>query len=155
MTDATPQTDAAGTFHLVYRSRSRIHSEGRKQALGELFAGARSHNKRLHVTGALLCSGDCFVQVLEGDEKVVRDLFELIASDPRHDSVDLLDAGPVEARAFSRWAMAEVGEEGSPDIPLIAHRDGISPAAGRRTTPEQERMLEVMRAAARGVAPSV
>jgi hypothetical protein len=155
MTDATRQTGPAGAFHLVYRSRSRIPEEGRKQELGKLFAGARSHNKQLHVTGALLCSGDCFVQVLEGEEAVVRRLFALIATDPRHDSVDLLETGPVEERAFSRWAMAEVGGEGEPDVPLIAHRDGIAPAAGRRTTPEQERMLDVMREAARGFARSV
>jgi hypothetical protein len=45
--------------------------------------------------------------------------------------------------------MAEVGEENSADIPLIAHADGISPAAGRGTTAEQEALLDVMRNAVR------
>lgn len=44
----------------------------------------------------------------------------------------------------------QVAEDGEPDIPLIAHVDGISPAASRGTTPEQERLLDDMRAAARG-----
>jgi hypothetical protein len=155
VTDTTPEPASASTFHLVYRSRSRIPQEGMKQELGRLFATARSRNKQLEVTGALLCADGCFVQVLEGDEATVQGLFARIATDPRHDSVDLLETGPVPERAFSRWAMAQVGGAGEPDIPLIAHTDGISPAAGRRTTPAQERVLDVMRAAARGDARAV
>ena len=45
--------------------------------------------------------------------------------------------------------MARVSAEGEPDIPLIAHRDGISPAASRGTTPDQEAVLDVMRQATR------
>jgi len=51
-------------------------------------------------------------------------------------------------RVFARWSMAKVAGDGEPDIPLIAHVDGISPAAGRRTTSEQDRLLDVMREAA-------
>jgi hypothetical protein len=46
--------------------------------------------------------------------------------------------------------MAKVAEDGEPDIPLIAHVDGIAPAAGRGTTPEQDEILAFMRDAARG-----
>lgn len=54
---------------------------------------------------------------------------------------------------FARWSMARVAADGESDIPLIAHTDGISPAAGRGTTPEQDRLLATMRAAARAEAP--
>jgi hypothetical protein len=155
MTEVTPQASPGSTFHLVYRSHSRIPAEGLKQELGRLFSDARSTNKRLGVTGALLCADDWFVQVLEGEEAAVQDLFDRIAGDARHDRVELLESGAVEQRAFSRWAMAKVAEDGDPDIALIAHRDGISPAAGRRTTSEQERVLDFMRSAARGGAQHV
>jgi hypothetical protein len=56
----------------------------------------------------------------------------------------------VPARLFSKWAMARVSADGGPDIPLIARTDGISPAAGRGTTPGQDAVLEVMREATRG-----
>ena len=46
--------------------------------------------------------------------------------------------------------MARVSEDGEPDIPLIARTDGVTPAASRGTTVEQDRVLEVMREAARG-----
>jgi hypothetical protein len=45
--------------------------------------------------------------------------------------------------------MAKVAEDGEPDIPLIAHVEGISAAAGRGTTPEQDQVLDAMRSAAR------
>lgn len=140
----------ADAFRLIYRSHNLIPAEARKRDLGVLFSTARSHNKAVDVTGALLCSDDVFVQVLEGPEESVRSLFDHISGDPRHDSVSVIESGYVGPRAFSRWAMAEVGDEGEADIPLIAHRDGISPSAGRRTTEEQEALLEIMRDAARG-----
>jgi len=143
MPDAAP---TGGTFCLMYRSRDLIPAEGRKAELGSLFSQARS-NKAQQITGALLVSDNWFVQTLEGDEELVRALFERIAEDSRHDSVSLLDAGHVDGAVFSRWAMAKVVDEGEPDIPLIAHRDGISPAAGHKTTPEQAVVLNQMRAA--------
>jgi DNA gyrase inhibitor GyrI len=150
MNDAAPPRASEETFRLMYRSRNRIPADRRKVELGALFSEARSNNKKQQITGALLTSGDCFVQVLEGEETAVRSLFSRIETDPRHDSVSLLETQPVDGRVFSRWAMAKVSEEGKPDIPLIAHVDGISPAAGRGTTPEQEAVLDVMRDAARG-----
>jgi hypothetical protein len=136
------------TFRLMYRSRSRIPETDRKIELGTLFSAARRNNKRAGVTGALLLTGNWFVQVLEGDEATVRSLYDTIAKDPRHDSVTLLDSGDVAERVFARWSMAKVAEDGEPDIPLIAHEDGIAPAAGRGTTPAQYRLLGTMRAAA-------
>jgi hypothetical protein len=50
--------------------------------------------------------------------------------------------------------MARVSDDGERDIPLIAHTDGISPAAGRPTTPEQDEVLAVMRAALRTMTPT-
>ncbi|HST66198.1 MAG TPA: BLUF domain-containing protein [Mycobacteriales bacterium] len=132
----------------MYRSRSRIPEPDRKVELGSLFSTARRNNKKAGLTGALLLTGDWFVQVLEGDEPTVRALYETIAADPRHDSVTLLDSGDVPERVFARWSMAKVAEDGEPDIPLIAHEDGIAPAAGRATTPAQHRLLGTMRAAA-------
>lgn len=93
--------------------------------------------------------------MLEGEEGNVRALFAHIESDPRHDSVSVLQTGSVTAKVFARWAMAEMSDDGEPDIPLIAHADGISPASSRGTTPAQDEVLETMRAAARDEAQRV
>lgn len=147
-TGSTPST-GSGTFRLMYRSRDLIADSERGVALGTLFSTARANNKALGISGALLVDSDRFVQTLEGEEVAVRALFARIEKDERHDHVELLSAGTVAGRVFARWSMARVGQDGQPDIPLIAHVDGISPAAGRGTTPEQDSVLDVMRAAAR------
>jgi hypothetical protein len=148
MTEAAQAPEADGVFRLIYRSRNLIAPGDRKSGLGTLFSGARANNKKQDITGALLVHGDWFAQVLEGSEEPVRALFARIERDDRHDRVSVLESGQAE-RVFGRWAMARVSAEGEPDIPLIAHQDGISPAAGRSTTPAQEAVLDVMRQAVR------
>jgi hypothetical protein len=138
-------------FRLIYRSRSRLAPDTSKPALGKLFSQARSNNKQRHITGALLVSGEWFAQVLEGEEELVRSLYSTIAQDTRHDQVKLLTTVEGADRLFSRWAMARVSEDGEPDIPLIAHTDGISPAAGHPITPQQAFVLDYMREATRDV----
>ena len=154
MTEAAQAPGSGDVFRLIYRSRNLISPDDRKTELGTLFSTARSNNKKQDITGALLVHGDWFAQVLEGDEAPVRALFTQIEQDGRHDNVSVLESGPAD-RAFGRWAMARVSAEGEPDIPLIAHRDGISPAAARGTSPEQEAVLAIMRQATRDDAHAV
>jgi hypothetical protein len=152
MSDVATEPAGVPTFRLIYRSCNRIAAARRPSELGKLFTAARSSNKNAGITGALLVSGPWFVQVLEGDEESVRALFARIESDPRHDQVSLLETGTVEGRAFPRWSMARVSEDGSaPDTYLIAHETGISPASSRGTTARQEAVLSVMRQSVRGM----
>lgn len=154
MAAATPDLPV---FRLVYRSHNLVPAPDRKAELGAIFSVSRSGNRERGVTGALLTHGDWFVQTLEGDEGVVRDLYDRIAEDRRHDAVSVIFAERVRDRVFSRWAMAQVSDEGEPDIPLLMNRDrgGASPAAPRRTTPEQEFVLDFMRDVVREGSPVV
>ncbi|RZT88478.1 FAD-dependent sensor of blue light [Pseudonocardia sediminis] len=146
MTDATTASPDP-TFRLIYRSHMRIPQEQRKAVLGEIFSVARSNNKRQNVTGALLISDEWFVQALEGDEQAVRRLYEHIASDVRHERVSVIDERLLDGRTFGRWSMAQVTEDGEPDIPLLMNRDkgGISRAARQPTTIDQDSVLDFMR----------
>src|SRR5215470_4528670 len=96
----TAAGDSGPVFRLVYRSHSRIGAAERKRQLGEIFSVARSANKKLGVTGALLITDDEFVQTLEGPEAAVRDLYAKIGKDRRHERVELLESGTVPARVF-------------------------------------------------------
>jgi hypothetical protein len=145
-----PTSGTESTFRLMYRSRNKIPPDERQTELGTLFSAARSNNKKLQITGALLIYGDWFAQVLEGAEAPARALFSTIEQDPRHEDISVIQSGLAGDRVFSRWAMARVSVEGEPDIRLIAHTDGIAPAMSRATTPEQDAVLDVMRAATRG-----
>jgi hypothetical protein len=143
-------TTAGGSgsvFRLIYHSDSRISPTGRKAQLGEIFSVARSRNKEIGVTGALLITDDQFVQALEGAESTVRELYARITTDPRHDHCQLLEAGDVPGRTFGRWSMARVSVDGEPDIPLLTNIDkgGISPAHPRPTTEDQDVVLDFMR----------
>jgi hypothetical protein len=149
MNDGTIEAEAP-TFRLIYRSRNQIPSDSRKRTLGDLFSEARSNNRSRRITGALMVSDDWFVQTLEGREDEVRSLYARIERDPRHDSFFVLEARPVDGRIFARWSMAEVSpDRAGQDTFLLAHKDGISPAASLRPTSEQESVLQVMRTAAR------
>lgn len=149
----TAQPDGAtnepqSVFRLMYSSHSLIGSDQRTTELGEIFTTARRNNKRLGVTGALVVSGDSFVQTLEGDEQVVRELYATISQDARHDEVKTLEEQVVETRAFGRWAMAKVADDGGSDIPLLSNASkGVIVAARAKTviTPEQETVLASMR----------
>ncbi len=137
-------------FRLIYKSRSRVPAADRETELGKIFSVARRKNTDKGITGALLLYDDWFAQTLEGDEGAVRNLFAVIEKDDRHDAVEVREEGVVDARVFARWSMAKVGEHGEPDIPLIATKNGVAEAAARGSTPEQERVLAVMRDSTRG-----
>lgn len=152
----TAAGDSGAVFRLIYRSRSRIGIAERKRQLGEIFSAARSANKKLGVTGALLITDDQFVQTLEGPEPAVRVLYEKISKDRRHEHVELLASEHVPERVFGRWAMAKVAADGEPDISLLANVDkgGISPAQPRPATEAQDSVLGVMRQSLRGAGTS-
>jgi hypothetical protein len=136
-------------FQLIYRSRSLIAPGQRKAGLGDVFTTARRNNRRLGVTGALMISDDAFVQVLEGDEAVVRKLYGTICEDARHQDVTLLRDEVVEDRRFGRWAMAQVAQDGGADIRLLSNATkGVIvaiPGSDRSVTTEQHAVLTFMR----------
>ena len=156
MGDDSAGTESEPVFRLVYRSHLRIPEHQRKAELGAIFSTARSKNKRRGVTGALLIWGNNIVQTLEGGEETVRDLYRTIHSDPRHERVAVLETVAGTERVFGRWSMARVSDEDQPDIPLLMDRDkgGITPAARRPTTPEQDAVLDAMRDHVRGAQPA-
>lgn len=73
--------------------------------LSTLLAVSRKNNAELGITGMLLYKDGNFMQVLEGDERTVRALYEKIGVDPRHSGEITLLQGFVDERQFSDWSM--------------------------------------------------
>ena len=144
MTDTAASTSPP-TFRLIYRSHSRIRRDDRDTALAEIFTEARSNNKKTNITGALLITDNWFVQALEGERSAVQSLYERISSDDRHHDLSVVQSGPVDSRAFPRWAMAQVSSSGRADIPLHVREGQIHVAAGHPVTRDQSAVLKVMR----------
>lgn len=57
------------------------------------------------VTGMLLYANATFLQVLEGEEKIVDELYDKIQKDPRHAQMQRLHRKPIEQRQYSDWTM--------------------------------------------------
>lgn len=74
-------------------------------SLAQLLARARLHNERLGITGLLLYDDGSFLQVLEGDQSVIEQLYETIGRDKRHHRVVALLRRDVAERHFGEWRM--------------------------------------------------
>lgn len=91
-------------MHLIaYASTSKtLLSE---HSLELLLHKSRSNNEQHGITGMLLYKEGTFLQVIEGEEAPLRQLYRNISRDPLHfDPIIILDE-PVEARSFSHWTM--------------------------------------------------
>jgi hypothetical protein len=73
--------------------------------LAELLRQSRAKNANLGITGLLLYKDADFMQVLEGTEDRVTELFETIQRDPRHDNVIRILEQSIEERVFGEWEM--------------------------------------------------
>jgi acylphosphatase len=88
---------------LVYISAARkLFSD---QELVALLEKSRANNQRLDLTGMLLYKDGNFMQVLEGPDEAVAQLYRTIEQDPRHHGVMELLRHPVEQREFGQWSM--------------------------------------------------
>ena len=108
-------------YRVLYCSRNRIagDTDTVTAQITSILAASRENNAREDITGGLLFSTGCFAQVLEGSSAAVQETFERIQCDDRHNDVILLEAGPINERAFPDWSMAFTGGDA-----------GASPLAG-------------------------
>jgi hypothetical protein len=63
------------------------------------------NNRPLDITGMLLYKDGNFMQVLEGEERVVRSVHKIIATDRRHRGLITILEGSTPAREFPDWSM--------------------------------------------------
>jgi hypothetical protein len=90
--------------HIVYLSQATDHLT--PTTLVTLLMQARTLNERQHVTGALVYGHGQFMQIIEGEEVVIKNLYKRIARDPRHRNVFTLSDKSIANRRFAEWSMA-------------------------------------------------
>lgn len=73
--------------------------------LVDLLETSQKANEKHGITGMLLYRGGNFIQVIEGEDDTVSQLYENIKADPRHKDVTLLSKDPVIFRQFPDWSM--------------------------------------------------
>lgn len=103
---------------LVYVSE--INAE-RTPNIGEIMAEASRFNRANDVTGALWFDGQFFIQLLEGDEETLSNIFEnRIKKANSHTNVRLSCFEPCNNKLFPDWSMAYLSEKGQST--KIAHK---------------------------------
>ncbi|SER32747.1 BLUF domain-containing protein [Microlunatus flavus] len=73
--------------------------------LVDLLVASRSRNADRGVTGLLLYRRGRVMQLLEGEERVVRELYDRIAMDVRHQQVTTVWSSAATQRRFPDWTM--------------------------------------------------
>jgi len=91
-------------YQIVYSSISRkvMNSD----SIFELLTKAQAFNKEHGITGLLIYHSSVFLQLLEGEEKEVKELYQKILKDPRHSDMLILLEAKSETRLFDIWSMA-------------------------------------------------
>lgn len=93
-------------LRLVYVSISDAVIE--RSALERILARSQTHNVLAGITGVLCAGRRHYLQVLEGPQRGVMELYLRIAADPRHREVALLSIELVAERMFAEWSMGQV-----------------------------------------------
>ena len=131
-------------FRLIYVSTARELMD--KDALLGILAKAREKNARLGITGMLLYKDGNFLQLLEGEESLVRDVYATIARDTRHFDTMITMEEAVNERMFTEWSM------GFHDLsdPALQSLPGFAPFRHlnfdhRSATPDLAACLDILR----------
>lgn len=88
-------------FQLAYISKA--NKEFMLDELTDLSNESGVRNREIDVTGMLVHHHGVFLQFLEGNEQVIRDLYERIAQDPRHSDCKIIYTHEATTRLFSNW----------------------------------------------------
>jgi hypothetical protein len=116
---------------LIYRSRGGVTAG----TVGAILDCAWAKNPSYGITGVLLFDGTSFLQVIEGGQGNVENLYEAIARDLRHDSLELIDFLPADTRDYAGFPMAfvEVSETRFPELQHVMSRaaQGLGRPLGR------------------------
>lgn len=88
---------------LVYVSNRKINCTA--QEIENILASCKKNNPTLNITGILLYSDTKFIQLVEGDGKVITALYDKIKLDTRHDQVRMISFGAIKEKSFPSWHM--------------------------------------------------
>ena len=89
-------------IQLIYSS-TLVHDT--QDVMTNILQTSRRENKSHNISGMLLCAKGGVLQVLEGEDAVVSELYRSIELDKRHNNIFLLSKTEVIGRQFASWDM--------------------------------------------------
>lgn len=73
--------------------------------IDKILISCEKNNPPLNITGVLLYSDAKFIQLVEGEAKVILDLYDKIKKDARHTNTVMISYGPIKEKSFPSWHM--------------------------------------------------
>lgn len=102
-------------YHLLYLSeQSSLYEEGID--LKRILEISRKHNPEEGLTGVLIKNDKFFIQLLEGDRKRVRRLYQKLLKDKRHKNAKVLMEFEDKKPIFPNWSMGYVDAATAKDV---------------------------------------
>jgi Sensors of blue-light using FAD len=92
--------------------------------VSEIAGKSRVYNAARGLTGLLIFDGAHFCQQIEGSQREVLRLIELISSDSRHTDVTVFYHGVLAERRFRSFALAFTDGEDIDALPRLAQLEG-------------------------------
>jgi hypothetical protein len=107
-------------FQLIYMSSMETDDAN---TLPDILEEAVRNNKQRNITGMMLYTGGNILQVLEGEEDLVRETFRSIQLDKRHHGIFVLIENEIERKQFVSWSMGfkQLTKEDLEKFPSAAH----------------------------------
>lgn len=102
-------------YYLIYISSAATAMD--ESQLRELLDSSREKNERMGITGLMLYKSGSIMQLLEGDESRVTELYENIRRDSRHRDVYRVQVGTTQNRMFDDWSMGFCDVDKDCDLP--------------------------------------
>lgn len=96
------------------------------ETLDAILAVSRQRNVVAGITGILCYTPELFLQVLEGGRGPVSALYNRIAADPRHTSVEILSFEEICERRFPNWTMGQVNVGKVNPATLLKYSEQVS-----------------------------
>lgn len=87
----------------TYLSQSKL--DWTDEAIDELLERSKRNNATRKITGAMIYANGYFMQLIEGPQIAVDELYSAIEADPRHEVLSLIHNQEIKDRHFSDWAM--------------------------------------------------
>lgn len=119
----------APLHRLLYVSRSDTQGGDFDALTEQVVEVSARNNARVGVTGLLVAFDGWFLQTLEGSRREISNTFARIAKDSRHSVLEIVTAGPIDARLFGRWSMTArtLTPAAAPVLDMLGAKGGMDP----------------------------
>lgn len=88
---------------LVYVSNRKPNCTAAE--IDKILTSCKKNNPPLDITGILLYSETKFIQLVEGEAKVIMGLYDKIKADDRHSNTMMIAYSPIKEKSFPSWHM--------------------------------------------------